>query len=107
MGQAPVPRSLYMKFTPGTRCSDPSIDNHYNNISFAVAPGDYSAVSTLLMFDSCDTRQCISISVNGGGLESMFFLVTLGRTSDLDSRITLDPAVGQIDITANNGTVNF
>ena len=31
------------------------------------------------------------------------FFVTLERTSDLDPRITLDPAVGEIFITPNDG----
>ena len=66
-------------------------------------------MSTLIMFGSCDTRQCISISiVNDGILENTeSFSVTLRRTSDLDSRITLDPAVGEIDITANNGLLDI
>ena len=73
--------------------------------SFSVSPTDYSAVSTLLMFDSCETEQCTNITI----IKDVFkednesFSVSLVRTSELDPRITLDPAVGEIEITANDG----
>ena len=70
--------------------------------SFSVSPTDDGSVSTLLMFDSCETRQCTNITImNDTSIESFF--VTLEKTPDLDSRITLDPAVGEIFVTANDG----
>ena len=69
--------------------------------SFAVASMDYTAVSALMMFDSCDTRQCMEIAImNDGILENTeSFSVTLVRTPDLDPRITLDPVTGETKIT--------
>ena len=57
------------------------------------------------MFDSCDTRQCTKITImNDSLVESIeSFFVTLERTSELDPRITLDQAVGEIVITATDG----
>ena len=72
---------------------------------FSVSLLDYGAVSTLLMFDSCDTRQCTNISIINDVFteDTESFSVSLVRTSELDPRITLDPAVGEIEITDNDG----
>ena len=78
--------------------------NVYYNIllytPFVVSPMDYSAVSTLLTFASCGTRQCASITIiNDVVAESAeSFFVNLQRTPGLDHRITLNPDVGQITI---------
>ena len=57
-------------------------------------------MSTLLMFDSCETRQCTNIAIMNDGLEESTesFSVTLERTSELDTRIILDPDIGEIVI---------
>ena len=75
--------------------------------SFAVAPMDYGAVSTLIIFDPCETRQCMDITIINDGIpeNTESFFVTLVRTSDLDPRITLDPVAGETMITDNDGTV--
>ena len=74
-------------------------------ISFSVSLTDDGSVSTLLMFDTCETRQCTNITIVNILIEESIesFFVTLERTTDLDPRITLDPAVGEIFITANDG----
>ena len=56
---------------------------------------------TPLKFDSCETRQCTNITIMNDMLveNTESFSVTLVRTADLDTRITLDPDVGEIVIT--------
>ena len=74
-------------------------------LHFAVSPLDYHAVSTLLTFESCSTRQCIDITIVNDsvkeGIESFF--VRLQRTSDLDPRITLNTTSAVVEITEPTG----
>ena len=79
--------------------SDFSLYNHYLYL-FSVPPLDYSAVSIFLKFDSCETRQCTNIAIMNDALveSAESFSVILERTSELDTRITLDPDVGEIVI---------
>ena len=71
----------------------------------SVSPTDYSAMSTILMFNVCESQQCTDIIIiNDTVLESIeTFFVNLQRTPDLDPRITLDPVIGEIEITNNDG----
>ena len=57
-------------------------------------------MSTVLMFAACDTRQCENITiVDDETLElTETFTVTLDRTPALDTRITLSPVDGDINI---------
>ena len=73
--------------------------------SFKVSPEDYGAVSTLLMFDSCETRQCTNITIMKDVVKESIesFFINLGRNPNLDSRIILDPDNGEVVITGNNG----
>ena len=66
---------------------------------------DYGAVSTILMFAACDTRQCVDVSiVDDETLElTETFIVTLDRTPALGNRIALKPVDGVIDILDNDG----
>ena len=66
---------------------------------------DYGAVSIVMMFDSCQVRSCVDISiVNDTILEDEeAFDVTLLRTIGLDSRIRLNPVDGVVVITDNDG----
>ena len=66
---------------------------------------DYSGVSTLLTFDSCETRRCTNITIINDVFkeDTESFFVSLERSSELDPRITMDPAVGVIEITFNDG----
>ena len=74
--------------------------------SFSVAPMDYGTIDTILMFAACQMRSCVDVSIeNDTVLENVeSFDVTLERTSDLDSRITLDPVDGVVEINDNDGT---
>ena len=73
--------------------------------SFSVSPFDYFAVTTILMFDACQMRSCVNVTIrNDVILENVeSFNITLERTSDLDSRITLDPVNGVVEIIDNDG----
>ena len=70
----------------------------------SVSPMDYEALSTTLMFAACETRQCVDVTiVDGMIVESIeTFAVTLERTSDLDSRITLNPVDEEIKTIDND-----
>ena len=78
-------------------------------IAFKVAPVDYGAVSTILMFDSCETQSCTNISiVNDLALENVeSFNVFLERTTGLDSRIRLSPVNGEIAIDDDDGVYDI
>ena len=67
---------------------------------------DYGAVSTLLMFSSCETRQCTNITItNDVGLEDTeSFSITLLRATDTT---TLDLLVGEIEITDDDGLLDI
>ena len=75
----------------------------YTNI--LVSPMDYVSVSTTLEFGSCDTRQCTEIPIVDDMIVELteLFFVTLERTPGLDSRITLDPVDGEIEISDDDG----
>ena len=70
---------------------------------------DYINVSTILAFDTCDTRQCTEIPIVDDMIVELTesFFVTLERTPGLDSRITLDPVDGEIEITDDDGVYMF
>ena len=74
--------------------------------SLAVAPMDYGAVDTLLSFAACQIRSCVNVSIiNDVVLENVeSFDVILDRAPELDSRITLEPVNGVVEITDNDGT---
>ena len=63
-------------------------------------------MDTLLSFAACQIRSCVNVSIiNDIVLENVdSFDVTLERTLGLDSRITLNPVDGVIEITDNDGT---
>ena len=70
---------------------------------------DYDNISEILAFDTCDTRQCTEIPIVDDMIVELTesFFVTLERTPGLDSRITLDPVDGKIDITDDDGVYMF
>ena len=62
---------------------------------------DYSRkLFTILSFSACGTRQCVDVTIVDDIMDEPEegFNVTLERTPDLDSRITLDPDNGKIFI---------
>ena len=70
---------------------------------------DYVSVSTILAFGSCDTRQCTEIPIVDDMIVELTesFFVTLERTPGLDSRITVDPVHGEIEITDDDGVYYY
>ena len=66
---------------------------------------DYTAVSQLVEFDTCEKRGCVNITI----LEDLVlevnetFTVTLDSPAGLDPRISLDPTRGEILIIDNDG----
>ena len=66
-------------------------------------------MSTILMFDSCETQSCTNISiVNDLALENVeSFNVFLERTTRLDSRIRLSPVNGEIAIDDDAGVYDI
>ena len=61
---------------------------------------DYGALSTTLIFAACEMRHCDNISIVDDVTLEMTesFSVTLERTPDLSSRITLNPVDGKMNI---------
>ena len=68
-------------------------------------PMDDGAVSTILMFAACDTRQCVDVPIVADETLELTetFIVTLHRTPALENRITVNPVDGNIDILNNDG----
>ena len=63
-----------------------------------------------LTFGPCDTRQCTEIPIVDDMIVELTdesFFITLERTPGLDSRITLDPVDGEIEITDDDGVYMF
>ena len=72
---------------------------------FVVEPTDYGALSSILRFDSCETRDCVNVDIVNDLVDEPeeYFRVTLTRTNGLESRISLNPVDGQIVIIDNIG----
>ena len=66
---------------------------------------DYHSVSTVLAFGACDTRQCIKIHIVDDMIVELteLFSFTLEETSGLNSRITLNPVDGVVEIIDTDG----
>ena len=64
---------------------------------------DYGNISTILMFDSCDKKSCVNISIVDDDVieDTESFSVLLAETPGLDVRITLDPVEAEIEIIDN------
>ena len=56
------------------------------------------------MFAACETRHCVNVAIVEDILVESIetFGVTLERTPDLDSRITLNPVTEEIEIIDND-----
>ena len=68
-------------------------------------PVDYGNESTLFAFDMCETRRCTEIPIVNDMIVELTesFLVILERTPGLDSRITLNPINGAVEIIDDDG----
>ena len=66
---------------------------------------DYGALDEILMFDECERRRCVNISITQDLVDEPdeFFTFHLNRTTDLSPRIELDPVNGIIEIVDDDG----
>ena len=66
---------------------------------------DYEEVDIILMFEACETRVCTNVTIVDDDVAELTerFFARLGRTVDLDTRITLDPFVAEVEIVDNDG----
>ena len=57
-----------------------------------------------LSFAAYQMKSCVSMSIINDWVveDTEIFIIALERTDDLDSSITLNPAVGRIEITDND-----
>ena len=69
---------------------------------------DYMTLAEVLMFDVCETRQCVNVTIADDLVNEPqeSFHVSLERTPGLDSRITLEPVDGEIVIVDNEGKLH-
>ena len=77
---------------------------YVHSVSSLVEPIDYTALSEVLMFAACERRRRVSIIIQDDGVPEQLesFFVTLKKTTGLDSRITLEPVDGKIEILDSN-----
>ena len=70
------------------------------------SPTDYNIVSTQLMFNTCDSRQCSMITIVNDTIRETeeIFNVSIERTPGLDGRIILDPVEAEIETIDRVGT---
>ena len=76
--------------------SFPSINTHIN-LFHTVDDMDYVAMNPILIFNSCENRQCFNVTIlddSNTNVENLTF--TLTRTPGLNSRISLNPVQGFI-----------
>ena len=68
--------------------------------SSAVDPIDYLGLNNILSFAACETRRCVNAAIVDDLVDEPieFFDYTLQRTSGLDSRISLAPVDGVVEI---------
>ena len=73
--------------------------------SFLVSPNDYISVSVFLQFSPCSGKECVSITIiNDAIIETTeSFHISLERSSDLSSRITIDGPGGDVFILDDDG----
>ena len=66
---------------------------------------DYRALNLIVTFPACGTRRCVDvIIVDDSSIESEeYFMHSLRRTSNLDSRISIIGANGMVSIRDNDG----
>ena len=74
------------------------------SLSLSESTKDYRALSSILEFEACDTRQCEDVIINDDLILELeeFFRVILSRTDSLDPRITLNPVNGVVHIIDND-----
>ena len=67
---------------------------------------DYGALDTILTFAACETSVCTSVTIVDDDIAESTenFFVSLLRTDQLDSRITLSPTLAEVEIVDNEGS---
>ena len=70
-----------------------------------VAPVDYEALSTTLMFAACETRRCVNVTIVDDIIVEPceMFDVTLERIASVYSRISLSSMTTMIEIINDDG----
>ena len=93
----------YFEFITSPTCV--SVYTHCFLFASSVSPADFTSLATVLSFDECDTRMCVSITIVDEMMVEMTesFDVTLDRTTSLDSRVTLGLADAVVEITDSDG----
>ena len=66
---------------------------------------DYGALDVILIFDECERRRCVNVSITQDLVDEPdeFFTFHLNRITDLSPRIELDPVDGTIEIVDDDG----
>ena len=76
------------------------------SLSFStVETMDYGALDVIMMFDECERRRCMNVSITQDLVDEPdeFFNFHLNRTTDLSPRIEIDPVDGIIEIVNDDG----
>ena len=71
-----------------------------------VTPMDYESLDVILMFGTCQTKQCVTVTImddDEDEPDESFFYTLTRPPGGLDSRITLSPTLGEILIRDNDG----
>ena len=74
-------------------------------LSFSAAyPMDYMGQNNILSFAACETKRCVNVAIVDDLLVEPieFFHYALERTPNLDTRISLTPVDGRLEIVDNN-----
>ena len=77
----------------------------YMYITIIVSPIDYMTLSAQILFDACDTRQCLNVTIVDDFDDELNedFAYNLERSPGLTLDIQLDPVSGQVEIVDNDG----
>ena len=77
-----------------------------NSCYYSESPSDFTALMLeSVEFGECETRRCVNITIVDDLVLEMeeSFIVVLNRTSQLDSRISLEPTTAEIVIVDDDG----
>ena len=76
---------------------------------YAVYPMDFVGVTEVVMFDSCDVKSCINITIIDDLIPEIVesFSITLEEASGHDDRITLEPTNAVIRINDDDGMIEL
>ena len=78
---------------------------YFNPFYFVVSPNDYGSINVTLMFDACETRSCVNVTIENDLVneEDENFFYTLDRTPGLPPNINLNPVDGEVLIEDDDG----